>query len=129
MFVSLKTLLHTLLLLWRQALPRELAAPHAVHQLQHVLLFLGRKTREISELLSQPPLLCRRQGTKVRVVLQRPLLLAGRQILVLPQPIPGMALRWARHCLVVRCGISGRMRRSLRSSHRWMVGVSLGQAR
>jgi hypothetical protein len=78
-------------------------------------------------LLSQSPLLRQRQGTKMRVVLQRPLLLAGRQILMLPQPIPSVALRLARRSLVMRRGVTGRMRRSLR--HRRMVGVSLGQAR
>jgi len=79
------------------------------------LLLLGRKTREIFQLLSQPPLLRGRQGAKMRVVLQRPFLLAGRQILVLPQPIPGMALRLVRHSLGAGRGIRRGVRRSLRS--------------
>jgi hypothetical protein len=70
-------LLHPLPLLGSQAVPYSPAVPHAVHQLQNVLLFLRRKAREISQLLSQSPLLRGRQGTKVRVVLQRPFLLAG----------------------------------------------------
>jgi hypothetical protein len=40
-------LLYLSLLLRRQALP----LPHAVHQLEHVLLLLWRKAREISQLL------------------------------------------------------------------------------
>jgi hypothetical protein len=69
-------LLHPLPLLGSQAVPYSPAVPHAIHQLQNVLLFLGRKAREISQLLPQPPLLRGRQGTKMRVVLQRPFLLA-----------------------------------------------------
>jgi hypothetical protein len=80
-------------------------------------------------LLSQPPLLRGRQGSKVRIILQRPFLLAGRQILVLPQPIPGMALRLVRRSLGAGRGVRGGVRRSLRSCRRGLVGVFLGQAR
>lgn len=61
----------------------------------------------------------------MRVVLQGPFLLARREIPVLAEPVPDMALRMPGRSLVSRARVLSRVRGSLRSGRRGVVGVFL----
>src|SRR5208337_3435027 len=56
------------------------------------LLLFGRPLVEVLQSLTQPLLLLRREFAELRIVLQRLLLLLGRQVPILAQPLAGM--RW-----------------------------------
>ncbi len=67
-----------------------------LHAAQHALLLLRRKAREMLQPLPQQQLALRRQTAECRIVLQRVLLLAGRQAPVAAQPVAGMPLSRAK---------------------------------
>jgi hypothetical protein len=72
----------------------------AVHAIKHAFLLLRRKARKMLQSLPQHLLLRRRQAAEARIIFQCALSLGRRQILMPPQPIPGMALlRRRRHPL------------------------------
>jgi hypothetical protein len=77
-----------------------------VHTPQHLLPLLGRQTVKPTKLVLQMLLLLWRKVAKLRIVLQRPSLLFGRQIVVLTQPLSGVTLLSSR-------GTGDRMRSSV----------------
>jgi|ERR1700722_10947496 len=63
-----------------------------VHTAQHLLPLLGRQTVKPIQLVLQMLLLLWRKVAELRIVLQRPFLLFGWQIVMLAQPLSGVAL-------------------------------------
>jgi len=63
-----------------------------VHAPQHLLSLLGRQTVKPSKLVLQMLLLLWRKVAELRIALQRPSLLLGRQIVMLTQPLSGVPL-------------------------------------
>ena len=63
-----------------------------VHAPQHLLPLLSRQAVEPIQLILQVLSLLLRKIAKLRIVLQRPSLLFGRQIIMLTQPLPGVTL-------------------------------------
>ena len=63
-----------------------------VHAPQHLLPLLRWQTVKPTKLVLQMLLLLRRKVTELRIALQRPFLLFGRQIVMLAQPLSGVAL-------------------------------------
>jgi len=89
-----------LLLLFRsQMLP-------GFHAVEHALLLLRGKGREMLQPLLQLLLPFRRQTAECRITLQRAFLLPGRHISVLAEPIAGMTLHW--RALSLRRSLHGR---------------------
>ena len=79
------------------------------HAIQNAQLLLRRKGRKMLQSLAQLLLPLGGQAAEFGIVLQRALLLIGRQICVSPQPIPGVTARLRRIRLrtgyfSVRCG-------------------------
>jgi hypothetical protein len=88
-----------ILLTRRQMLP-------GFHPVQHALLLLRRKTREVLQALPQHLLALRWQAAKARIVLQGAITLGGRQTLIVPQPIPGMTLPLPNLWMILPCRMS-----------------------
>ena len=81
-----------------------------LHAVQHPLLLLRRQAVEVLQPVLQHLLALRRQAAKLRIALQRPALLFGRNSLILAQPLPGMMplLRRLAGCMGGRdCGGCG----------------------
>lgn len=63
-----------------------------VHAPQHLLPLLSRQTVETIKLILQTLSLLLRKVAELRIALQRPSLLLGRQIVMLTQPLSGVTL-------------------------------------